>query len=74
MIIWTLSYQNNIGKSGIPFYIYFYIQESTDSFDPKDLTELVVTNNQDNSELSGPSLVNNEVLDNTLIIIVMFTV
>ena len=71
----TLSDQNGIDKSGISFNT----QESSDSFDQKDsvqLTQMVVTTNQDNSELitfDSASLANNEVLDNTLIYIMMFT-
>ena len=70
-----LSDEIDIDKSGIPFYT----QESTDSFDPKDsvqLTQMLVTTNQDNDQLitfDSPSLANKEVLHNTLIYIMMFT-
>ena len=71
----SLSDHNDVDKSGIPFYT----QESSDSFDQKDsvrVTQMVVTTIKNNSELitfDGPSLANNEVLDNTLIYIMMFT-
>ena len=66
-----LSDQNDIDKGQIP-------QESSDPIDRKNLvhlTQVVVTAKQDNNELitfDGRSLANNEVLDNTLIYIVMF--
>ena len=66
-----LSHQNDNDKGGIPFYT----QESSDSIDRKDsiqLTQMVVTTNQNNINVKDPSLANKEVLDNTLIHIVMF--
>ena len=68
-----LSNQNDIyiDQGGIPFYT----QESSDTINQKDsiqLTQMVVTTNQDNSNVNGPSLANKEVLDNTLIHIMMF--
>ena len=67
-----LSDQNDVDKGRIP-------QESSDPIDRKNsvqLTQMVVITKQDNSKLitfDGPSLANNEVLDNTLIYIMMFT-
>ena len=63
---------SDIDKGGIPFYT----QESIDSFQQKNLvqlTQMIVTTNQDNCNVNGPSLVNNEVLVNILIHIMMFT-
>ena len=51
----VLSDQDDIDKSGIPFYI----KESSDSFDPKDLVQLRELVNQDNFDV--PSFVNKEV-------------
>ena len=67
-----LSDQNDIGKSGIPYDT----QKSSDPIDQKDsvqLTQMVVTTNQENSNVNGSSLANNEVLDNILIHIIMCT-
>ena len=69
-----LSNQNDIyiDKGGIPYNT----QKSSDTIDQKDLiqlTQIIVTTNQDNSNVNGPSLPNKEVLDNTLIHIMMFT-
>ena len=69
--IWTLSGQNDIGKSGKPYDT----QKSSDPIDQKNLvqlTQMVVTTNQDSSNVNDPSLTNKEVLDNTLIHIMMF--
>ena len=63
---------SDIDKGGIPYDT----QKSSDTIDQKDsiqLTQMVVTTNQDNSNVNGPSLANNEVLVNILIHIMMFT-
>ena len=63
---------SDIDKGGIPFHT----QENIDSFQQKNLvqlTQMVVITNENDSNANGPSLVNKEVLDNTLIHIMMFT-
>ena len=67
-----LSDENDINKGKTPFYT----QESSDPIDQKDLvqlTQVVITTNQNNRNVNGPFLANNEVLDNTLIHIIMCT-
>ena len=68
----TLSDENDIDKGET----FFYTQERSDPIDRKDLvrlTQVVITTNQNNRNVNGPFLANNEVLDNTLSHIMMFT-